>query len=917
MKHLLGCLIVLISCSTLWAQNGFLSGTITDAAFNNESLPYANVVVVGKSIGISTDDNGNFELQLPAGKHQIEFSYVGYQSHITDITIEAGKKAKYNYALQPEENVLQDVVIISNSNRQKESALLMEQQKALVMKQQIGAQELARKGVSDVAAAVVKTSGVTKQQGSSAIFVRGLGDRYNATTLNGLPVASNNVENKNIALDLFPTDIVEYVGIDKVYHTDLYGDFAGGNVDIVSKNYTGKPFLNISLGTKSNTNAVQNDAFMLQSTPNQWGFGGAEMPNNPLGAYNFNSLNYEKQSPWAGGLNLTTGGSFNVGEEGKLNLFATVGFDNSYASITDGFAFADINGAGLATKRFHTYTNDSYSTATTGMFNANYRINENHSIKLVSLYLNASKNQTETYRGYAVDFAELSEGLILRNTFNQTQLFTQQILGKHQLIERLEANWGVAYNAVNDNMPDRSQFKLNLSPNGYMLNSQSAPNNHRYFQELTEDEIAGNVKLSYAFAQKATGDYKAKVHLGYQGRVKSRDFEATQFNFKSNYTPINYSTVIVDPYALDGFYNQQNFQDNYFSVSTFRGNIQVPNALRPQTYTGDLTIHAATVAVDYAFNDKLTMVAGLRAETIEQQIDWDTQLGGRGSDALTKDALLPSLNLKYELNEKNNFRFGASKTYTLPQFKERAIFVYEEVTQVKIGNRDLYESDDYNLDLKWEFFPENDELISVGTFGKYIVNPINEVIVASSTNDISYINTGDYGYVIGAEIEVRKNIWANAEETSKITAGLNASYLYSDQELNSEKVRRETNYQVDFTDSKSAFTGASDLLLNADLSFRKEFKNDRNLLATVTYTQYTDRIYSLGTNQRGNLVDKGVGQLDFILKSQLSENLGLGLTLRNITDPAIDRVQENAGSDVLSVSFKRGMDFGLSLNYSF
>jgi hypothetical protein len=120
----------------------------------------------------------------------------------------------------------------------------------------------------------------------------------------------------------------------------------------------------------------------------------------------------------------------------------------------------------------------------------------------------------------------------------------------------------------------------------------------------------------------------------------------------------------------------------------------------------------------------------------------------------------------------------------------------------KVGNKDLYASDDYNLDLKWEMFPKSDELISVTAFGKYILNPMNEVTISSSSNDISYINTGDYGYVAGAEVEYRKQLLIPILTTLKLSAGLNASYLYSNQELNADKVNRETVFQVDFTKNK-------------------------------------------------------------------------------------------------------------------
>jgi outer membrane receptor protein involved in Fe transport len=126
-----------------------------------------------------------------------------------------------------------------------------------------------------------------------------------------------------------------------------------------------------------------------------------------------------------------------------------------------------------------------------------------------------------------------------------------------------------------------------------------------------------------------------------------------------------------------------------------------------------------------------------------------------GEDQL-QNGILPSLVMKYELNSKQNLRLGLSKTYTLRNLKRA--FIYEEVLQVKVGNKDLYASDDYNLDLKWEMFPKSDELISVTAFGKYILNPMNEVTISSSSNDISYINTGDYGYVAGAEVEYRKQL---------------------------------------------------------------------------------------------------------------------------------------------------------------
>src|SRR5690554_7040575 len=140
------------------------------------------------------------------------------------------------------------------------------------MVQSIGAQELSRKGVGDVASAVTKISGISRQEGSSHVFIRGLGDRYNATTLNGLPIPSNNPEEKNISLDLFSTDLVEYIAVDKVYNNEIYGDFAGGNVNIASKDFTGDPFLQLSVGGGANEQALGASSFQLKSGPGFWGY---------------------------------------------------------------------------------------------------------------------------------------------------------------------------------------------------------------------------------------------------------------------------------------------------------------------------------------------------------------------------------------------------------------------------------------------------------------------------------------------------------------------------------------------------------------------------------------------------------------------------------------------------------------------
>lgn len=919
-------LITLLIGSFAWAQNkGTVSGVLTDKDANNATLPFANAVIKGTSIGTTTDENGNYSLKVDAGNYTIVFSFLGYENVEQNFTIAAGETVTISKALGSGSYKLEDVVIqATTKSREKETALLLDQKNAVEIKQNIGAQELARKGVSDVATAVSKTTGVTKEEGSGTIYVRGLGDRYNATTMNGLPIPSNDPERKNMNLENFSTDIVEYISIDKVYSSRLFGDFGGANVDIVSKNYQGKGFFRVEIGANANTNAIGDKEFKLQKGQNEFGFSKYAVPNNALNTYSFGTLQSEKQTPFAGNLGLSAGDSYNIGESGKLSLFGTVAFTNEYSSKDNASAASgispDATGAGnediLYGKKYDKYLSYTYETNMTAMGNIGYKFNNRHKLSFNTLYINSSAQSSEEYYGREADGAEDGNGLVIRSQFLRNTLFVNQLLGEHKLTERFGFNWGASHNTINGDMPDRNTTRFFMNEGQYFINSQSAANNNRYYQTLTETETAANAALDYKIGNNTDGEYTGKVTLGYSGKFKDRDLFATQFNVKG----IN--NAQADPNNLDLYYNQQNFDAGLFTIATFRGNNEISGALDPQFYTGEQTVHSGFANIDYKFGSRFTFSAGLRADIIKQNVTWNTSLQPETrSNDLEKNAFLGNALLKFELNDKQNLRFAFSKTYTLPQFKERALFIYEEVNGAKQGNPYLYASDNYNVDLKWEMFPKSEELISVTAFGKYILNPINETTINSSTNDISYVNSGDSGYAVGVEIEYRKSIFATEEENArKLSAGLNASYMYTEQEFESEKISRDTNgtLGVDFTNKKGQFTGASPLLLNADLTFVKEWnQKNSNVSATVAFNYFSDRVYALGTGQRGDLVDKAVGTLDFILKSKLNKNLGLGIAVKNILDPKIKTVQENNGGDVNVMSYTKGMNLSLGLNYQF
>ena len=903
-------------------SKGTVKGVLTDAESNNEPLPFANVFIKGTSIGGTTDFDGNYLLSVDAGNYVLVFSFVGYKTIEKPLLIKAGETIVINEKLSAKAGVTLDEIQIKGTiNRAKLSAILSDQKKAVAIKTTIGAQELENKGISDLATAVTKATGISKQEGSNNIFVRGLGDRYNSTTLNGLPIPSNNPSRKNITLDLFSTGIVQKIDINKIYNGTIYGDFGGANVNIISKEHVGKPSLEIGIGSATNSNLSGN--FYLQDGPNFSGFYTINYPTNALTGYNFTtSWDNVSKTPIATNISIKGGKKYQIGNEGSFNLFATASFSSEY-KFKEGISRGSVNAQGLAFTDY-TFKAYDYNTNTTAMLNAAYKVNAKNKYKFSSLFINSTSQSLDEYSGVinVFDNASNGGGFVKRATFDKTALFVNQFLGNHKIGDKITLDWGVSYNHVNNVIPDRRQNMLvpkdNNNPTGVkVISDLTSSDNNRFSQELLEDEVSANFSTSYLFAKDKGDEFKGKFTVGYSGRFKKVDFKATQFNFRIN----RYAAQpIVNPLNINAYFNQTNITRNLFKIETFRGDASTANALDPQTYFGNQFINGGFAEAQYKLTTKFTAVFGLRFEHIYQGISWKTSLDPSGNkDAFAKFEFLPNATFKYVVNEKNNLKFAASKSYTLPQYKERAPFQFEEVTQIKFGNPDLNLSTNYNADLRWEYFPKREEVISITGFGKIIQNPINEVIVASATNDISYVNTGKQATVFGAEFELRKNIFSGEIEKgdnilkSKLSAGFNASYMYSNQDFDRFKVINETKLNVNFTNKEGRLTGASDLILNADITYQKEFSNKANLLATISYNYFSDRVYAIGSAGKGDLIDKGIGSLDIILKSELSKKIKLGFSLKNLLNPSIKRVQEIQNVEVLS--FKNGIKGSLSLTY--
>jgi len=927
MKKIVALLFLTIVTLSYSQETGSISGVITDKDFNDEPLAFANVFIKDTSIGVTSDIDGIYTINdIAVGSYTLMVSFVGYETlEKENVVVQKNKVTNVSVLLGASVAALDQVVIKTSAKKESVASLLREQKRAKVMKQSIGAEELSQKGISNAAGAIAKISGVSRQEGGSNVYVRGLGDRYMNTTYNGLSLPSNNIEKKNMDLDLFSSDIIQNISVSKAYNTKFFGDFAAGNVNILSKKQLGKSFVTSDLGMGFNTNAIGKD-FVKSEGTGKFGFYN-RYGNNPFAVVLSHGID-----PVSAGTpinlqgSISGGKSFAVGSESKLSVFLTAVFEN-------GFEYREgeiVDYTTVEKKRFPNAEEYEYSTTTTAMANLDYKINRDHKISFNSLFINSSKDEVGYYgsegEGTNRDaILDTDKGFYQMNVqFNQDMIFVNQLLGKHKIDDKFDVVWGIGYNKVNARQPDRKRISVERYDLAFDNDSSTNPSfynnipfdNQRYFQEIEDEELNSRINLKYEASEKVV------LNFGYNGRTKERGFQNIRYGYDliEPHTPVEDVNNLNDVFAVENIgvvYNLVVF--NSINSDGGIGNENLPG-LPENTYTGNLDIHAGFVNTEINAGDKWLFVPGFRVESFNQKIEYDVinlPPDDSGFRETYSNFYLPSLNIKYSLNDDQNLRFASSKTISYPEFKEVAPFVYEDVTQRIGGNPDLLNdpsfSEIYNIDLKYEWFFGKGEIFTAAAFAKQINDPINKVIANDATGTQRYFRTGDKAQILGAEIELRKTLLKTENENPKLSLGFNATYMYTNQDLKDSDGLFSTTFERD----EEELQGASPLIFNADLSYSPDFGNYKPM-GNLVFSYFSDRIDAIGSGQLGNVIEKSISTLDFIWKNSIGDHLEINTSAKNLLNPTIKRIRENTSQgDVTLSQYKRGINLALQLKYKF
>lgn len=837
------------------------------------------------------------------------------------------------------EKAIEGVVIQGSTNKKTETAVLGEQKRAIIQKQAISAEEISRKGISNVEQGLTKVTGITTVDGRG-LFVRGLEERYNYLLINGLGSPSNNPFQKIIALKQFPTDVVGKLNIYKTFNSNLYGDFAGATFDIETLTMD-RSFSKVEFSVGFNTlSTFRNNFKIAEGTDGMKGYLGlnsqdrrlpSEVRDSSPNGYQFSkeqSLNSFKDS-WNvdnvksmpnTSIGFTTAQKLKAGETGNIGILFSLNQSAKY-SYREGEnnQFRD-NGGVIQLSNLLSKKSFEYETESSALLGLGYK-NKGTNVNLNAIYLQNSSNIIEDYLGYK-NFSNQDVRFFRSNQQDISRFLDLQLTASQKIGQRHQFKAGGSYVMNNYSQPDRKIFEL-TAPDDYNNALISYGGNSFIRQYLDVDgKFYGSAYGEYSIFLGEKGerkDYPLQLSVGYNGFADLRK-NSYRFIFGNPGTGSTSVAINVDqPQAT-------------LNNSISNGSLHYNEGSDKYNYKSNIYqfVNAGYLNFDYKPNDTWDILVGGRIENDMRIIRYNN-IGDSNTKNLTPNNyyFLPSLSIKKALTDRSNLRLSVSKTITRPVLIETMPLQYINPDNTTIiGNANIKNSENYNADLKWEYFPSAKEMFAVNLFAKRIDNAIERSFVTTgnaSGMDITFLNAKK-ATLAGVELEGIVSLGRISDALSKFTLGANATIMYSDVERSAEQLLLEKPDVKNYSGAlnKRGLQGASPYTVNADLKY--EYKNSNNLSQTlsIVYNVSGSKIYAVGSSGSDNYFERPYHLLDFVYQNQLTKNWNVKFAVQNILDSkyrvelgdeSYYPVQTN--NNYAFNSYFNGVSFNFTVGYTF
>lgn len=908
-----------------------LSGKVINT--KNEPLPGVSVKIVGATGGTTTDIEGRYSLSLSAGKkYELEFSAIGYTSKlINDIEAGQGLDNELNIVLEGAAKDIEGVVVKSTSRRQENTAALLSFQRNNTALSSGLASDFIRRTPDKNTGEVLKRVSGASIQDNKFVIIRGLSDRYNSALINNAQLPSTEPDKKAFSFDVIPSALIDNIIINKTATPELSGEFAGGLVQINTKDVPAKNSLSLGISFGFNTQSAFKDFTGNKRNNTDWlGFdnGNRSLPKEfPSTAQSYRSL---------GGTNAGVQQQIELSKLFKSDVYnekKSTALPTQAYSLTWGNSSKTRNGGTFGTILSLQYRNSMLK------YNVERKLHENDGDVLVevqdaqnkySVNVGALANFTYVKGRHKISFKNLFNQLLEDNYYirtgvsndriqdinfrssalSQRSLYSGQLEGEHQLTNsgiRLRWNGNFAYNSKSQpDLRTSAYFRSKGTNEPFEHNDDDT---RRFFSDLKDYSYGANGSLAIPFT---LGENKQTFKVGGSTLIRVRDFKsrifryepanATQFDAAKNLLPYN-EIFVSENIGMDGFkiLDFTNNQDKYFGASATNGMYGM---------------------FDSKFGEKIRLVWGVRVENFQQFLTTKDVSSKRVVVETEKWDVLPSFNFTLSPSNRHSIRVSGSRTVARPEFREIAPFSFYdyEVNYGVNGNPDLKRSSILNGDIRYEFYPKGGEAITVGAFYKRFDDPIELRLNPSSVLDrrnYEYANA-DNAYTIGAEFEIRKGLDFISQHLDAFSIFANLTYIYSKVTLGS------TNGTGGVTTSNRPLQGQSPYLANVGLQY-----NSKNTLwnGSLLYNRIGQRLALVGINDLGfpDIYERPRNQVDIQLARKILNKRGeIKITWADLLNPAYyfyentdSKKAFTKGTDRLFNSYKPGSTITVGFTYDF
>jgi len=933
-------ILLLLTFGFTSAQTGTLAGNIIDGEFI-EPMAFANILVKGTTIGTTSDFDGKYQLELEPSTYTIVFSFVGYTTQeISDVVIKEGEVTPLDVTLTT--NSLEAVVITTSIKRNTENAILNMQKKSVVVLDGLSAQAIKNTGASNLASAVKNIPGVSIE-GGKYVYVRGLGDRYTKSILNGIDIPGLDPDRNTIQMDLFPTNILDNVIILKSASAEYPADFTGGIVDIVTKDFPTKPEYTFSLGTGYNPDMHFNDKYLTYtgSDTDVFGYddGTRDLPihryqpipgtfeNKLLLTTLTNRFQKELQAKQETSnanfdFGFTLGNQYDIGGD-KIGYQASFSYKNQttfYENRQDGAFVKNSSDSSVNDLSFALKSNGSEginNVVLNGMLGLTYKTDKSK-FKANLLHIQNGESTAGSF-DQVISQDGVGGGLepLTKNALAYTERSVTNLLisGDHRFSDdenalNLEWKFSPTFSKVMDK--DHRITPLQQSGEGDFFISPSASTFPiQLWRNLVEENWA--VKIDLDKTVKLFGK-PTKLKFGGAYTYKFRDFSIDDFTFNISGD---------DSFIADGNVDNLLASENLWNPTTDSGtHLVFGDQFNPNdAYEGEQIIGATYFSAEFNLSEKLITVFGVRSEFFNSYYTGQNNSSVYDNESIL-DAfdLFPSANLIYELTDNTNLRSSYSRTTARPSFKEASVAqIFDPITnRLFIGSINLTPTYVNNFDLRYERFGEVGQMFAVSGFYKDFKDPIEQAFFLQAPTQLTVDNLGN-AKVYGVELEVRQRLGFISEGLNNLKFNANVSFIkseltMSDDEFESRRLAARNGERID---RERNLQGQAPFLLNFGLDYNN---SDIGLQTSLFFNVQGETLEVVGIGLVPDVYTKPFESLNFTLNKSFGENKRsfIDLKVSNILGSDRESAYQSYGTQdqIFSLS-SPGTEFSLGYTFKF